>query len=131
MTIEQAMAYQGYSKLPTHWLLNKGETIEEKVIKYAVDSYNWYIDSYHRHVAWVTDKLHQEMKKNNDTVNGVVIEFEDIKDYVGRKDSYGPKFNAWTPNNVYVVGMYDGHEWIVTIPRNPTKKGLNEPIGGG
>jgi hypothetical protein len=38
---------------------------------------------------------------------------------------------AWTKNFVIVPGYYDGSEWYVKVPRNPTREIRPERIGGG
>ena len=42
----------------------------------------------------------------------------------------GPCFTAWTSKRVYFPGCYDGNEWIVNVPRNPSKE-FTHHIGGG
>ena len=47
----------------------------------------------------------------------------------GYGGSNGPRFTAWTKDKVYFPGVYDGSEWIESVPRNP----INEPkthVGG-
>lgn len=42
----------------------------------------------------------------------------------------GKPFIAWSENFVYLIGTYDGMEWIECVPRNPVICDV-ERIGGG
>lgn len=50
---------------------------------------------------------------------------EDVKELIdyefdsGYGGENGPSFTAWTTNRVYFPVMYDGSEWISSVPRNP------------
>lgn len=39
-------------------------------------------------------------------------------------------FTAWSDKYVFVIGTYDGGDWIETVPRNITNDVI-APIGGG
>lgn len=48
-----------------------------------------------------------------------VREFIDYEFNSGYGSSNGPAFTLWTECNVYFPGVYDGAEWIDSVPRNP------------
>ena len=56
------------------------------------------------------------------------LDFEFDADYGGEA---GYPLYIWSKNWIIVKGTYDGSEWYVKIPRNPTDKILPESIGGG
>lgn len=131
MTIEEAMEYEGYTEIPLRWTnIPPEETMEERIIGHAVANYNYFIDRYEREKQRTLKELEKACKKGDD-VNSMAIIFEKEEDYVKRKGSYGPKFNAWSGKYVYVRGIYDGSTWVVAINRGPTSFELTETIGGG
>lgn len=43
--------------------------------------------------------------------------------------SEGKPFTAWTKNYVYFPAVYDGSEWVESVPRNPCDV-VKEHVGG-
>lgn len=131
MTLEEALSYEGYKELPPRYSnIPEDVTMEQAIIDRAIQNYNFYIYLYKREKERTLEELGKTAEKTGDSINQMVITFETEESYVKRKGSYGPKFNAWSPGHVYVRGTYDGHTWVVGVPRNPSNK-LTEVIGGG
>lgn len=40
-----------------------------------------------------------------------------------------PPFTLWTKNRVYFPAVYDGDEWVHSVPRHPNNE-ATEPVGG-
>ena len=55
------------------------------------------------------------------------LDFEFDAGYGGEE---GYPLYIWSKNWIIIKGTYDGSEWYVKIPRNPTDKILPESIGG-
>jgi len=55
-----------------------------------------------------------------------ILDFEFNAGY-GSEEGYS--LYVWSKNWIIVKGTYDGSEWYVKIPRNPTDKILPESIG--
>ena len=55
----------------------------------------------------------------------------DFEFNAGYGSEEGYSLYIWSKNWIIVKGTYDGSEWYVKIPRNPTDKILPESIGGG
>jgi hypothetical protein len=51
-------------------------------------------------------------------------EFSD--DYGGKE---GDPFTVWTRERVYFPGIYDGAEWVASVPRNPCDEATDH-VGG-
>jgi len=47
----------------------------------------------------------------------------------GYGGSEGPHFTAWSEKRVYFPGVYDGAEWIDSVPRHPCDEATKH-IGG-
>jgi len=47
----------------------------------------------------------------------------------GYGGSEGKPFTAWTENFIYFPAVYDGSEWVESVPRNPCDKATYH-IGG-
>ena len=54
----------------------------------------------------------------------------DFEFNAGYGSEEGYSLYVWSKNWIIVKGTYDGSEWYVKIPRNPTDKILPESIGG-
>ena len=54
------------------------------------------------------------------------VEFDD-----GVGLSEGRPFFAWSANRVYFPVVYDGSEWVGSVPRNPDPDSLEEPTHFG
>lgn len=53
----------------------------------------------------------------------------DVVFHCGYGHSEGPRFTAWTVNRVYFPVVYDGSEWVASVPRNPCDE-VTEHVGG-
>lgn len=68
---------------------------------------------------------------------GELVEFDenaawlDIQFEAGFGDGECPALNAWSPNWVYFVGLYDGAQDLVNIPRHPVGDIAAAMPGGG
>ena len=71
-------------------------------------------------------------------IKGVLYENEMLDEGIKRLDrefdgeygnSEGESFWAWTKNKIFFYGVYDGSEWVDSLPRNPSI-GIPEHIGG-
>ena len=65
-----------------------------------------------------------EMKQYGETFSDVVsitLTDEDLNErfYDGFGSSNGKPFTAWTKDRVYFPVVYDGAEWVGSVPRNP------------
>jgi hypothetical protein len=47
----------------------------------------------------------------------------------GYGGSEGRPFTLWTTNRVYFPGVYDGAEWVASVPRNPNGEATRH-VGG-
>ena len=83
--------------------------------------------------AW-RKEITSQMIENNETWDSVEactlsqedldIEFDD-----GFGSSMGKPFTVWTKNFVYFPAVYDGAEWVDSVPRNPCSVAKNH-VGG-
>lgn len=67
--------------------------------------------------------LIEKCKENNDDFNKLIISIEcgglDAEFDCGYGGSEGSPFTAWSDNFVYFPVVYDGAEWVGSVPRNP------------
>ena len=73
-----------------------------------------------------------EMSRYDETMDDVVgkTKFDgDRKFYDGYGSSEGEPFTLWTKDRVYFPGVYDGAEWVSSVPRNPCDEATSH-IGG-
>ena len=66
-----------------------------------------------------------EGKRIKDALKKLDFEFN-----AGYGSEEGYSLYVWSKNWIILKGTYDGSEWYVKIPRNPTNKILPESIGG-
>jgi hypothetical protein len=52
------------------------------------------------------------------------VEFDD-----GYGTSHGPEFTAWSQTRVLFPVVYDGAEWVESVPRNPSDE-VTTHVGG-
>lgn len=52
-----------------------------------------------------------------------------VKFYDGYGGAEGKPFTLWTKNRVYFPAVYDGSEWVASVPRNPCEE-ATQHIGG-
>jgi hypothetical protein len=71
---------------------------------------------------WMED-LTKEAEKHGDTLDGMrctLTEAELLERFdCGYGLSSGKPFTAWTDKRVYFPVVYDGAEWVGSVPRNP------------
>ena len=75
-----------------------------------------------------------EMKDRGETFGDTVsctlseAELDEVFDD-GYGGSEGKHFTLWTANRVYFPVVYDGAEWVGSVPRNPNDE-KSEHVGG-
>lgn len=76
--------------------------------------------------------LDYQLAKHNETLLSIVpdesvldVEFDD-----GYGGTEGPAFTAWSQTRVYFPVVYDGAEWLESVPRDPCDE-VTHHIGGG
>ena len=79
-------------------------------------------------------EITSQMNENNETWDSVEActlsqEELDIEFCDGFGSSNGKPFTVWTKNFVYFPGVYDGMEWVDSVPRNPCSVAKNH-VGG-
>jgi len=77
--------------------------------------------------------IYEEMKNQNESWADVVshTEFDlDRKFYGGYGISEGEPFTLWTKKRVYFPVVYDGMEWVSSVPRSPRSKEVTRHVGG-
>lgn len=73
--------------------------------------------------TWRTE-IDAEMVKHGETLNAMIavapadLDF-DKEFYAGFGGAEGKPFTLWTANRVYFPVVYDGAEWVGSVPRNP------------
>ena len=82
---------------------------------------------------WI-ELISSEMKENNERLTDIVfctLSSEEMAEKFndGYGCSEGKPFTCWTTNNVYFPVVYDGAEWVGSVPRNPCNKATNH-LGG-
>lgn len=69
------------------------------------------------------DAIAEEVKHNDDNLDDLVCTLTDDeldeKFDGGFGGSEGKPFTAWTKDFVYFPVVYDGAEWVGSVPRNP------------
>lgn len=75
-----------------------------------------------------------EMQSQNETWDNVVActlsnEELDVDFYDGYGSAEGQPFTLWTNSRVYFPVVYDGAEWVGSVPRHPCAE-ATEHIGG-
>lgn len=74
------------------------------------------------------------LKENGETWDDVIActlspKQRDIEFDNGYGTSCGKAFTAWTKYHVYFPAVYDGSEWVESVPRNPCDV-AKEHVGG-
>ena len=54
----------------------------------------------------------------------------DVRFYRGYGGREGEPFTAWTEARVYFPAVYDGAEWVESVPRDPCDE-VTDHVGGG
>ena len=86
-------------------------------------------------VNW-RDKLERELESNGETLADVVSAVPPLDHPEWRREfndgyggSEGCSFAVWTGGFVYFPAVYDGSEWVESVPRNPNGFAIDH-IGG-
>tara|TARA_R110000868_G_scaffold302443_2_gene562967 strand:- start:237 stop:500 length:264 start_codon:yes stop_codon:yes gene_type:complete len=84
-------------------------------------------------VNWA-ELISKEMKENNDALIDIVFCTLTNEEMVekfndGYGGSEGKPFTCWTTNHVYFPVVYDGAEWVGSVPRNPRNRATSH-FGG-
>lgn len=83
--------------------------------------------------AWrkaIQHALHEHGETFQDIIHTTLSDAEwDIEFYDGYGGAEGESFTAWTANRVYFPVVYDGAEWVASVPRNPCGE-ATEHVGG-
>lgn len=72
--------------------------------------------------------LNAKLRENNEIFDDIVHQISNHENWLDVEfdDDYGlphgPSFTVWTVNRVYFPCVYDGLEFIESVPRNPTNK---------
>ena len=66
---------------------------------------------------------------SNDGILTISLDWLDIEFYDGYGTSEGLPFVLWTEKYVYFPCVYDGSEWVESVPRSPTATKV-EHFGG-
>ena len=90
-------------------LIDNGETLDDIVAwKFAQGHDKWTYTN--GSIVWASDVSFPSEE--------FLVEFDD--DY---GSSQGIPFYVWTKEFVYFPGVYDGSEWVDSVPRNPREDG--------
>ena len=76
-------------------------------------------------VLWPVDRWSGEPVEGATRQGTLDVAFD-----AGYGSSHGPQFTAWTADRVYFPVVYDGAEWVGSVPRNPCGQ-ATEHVGGG
>lgn len=80
------------------------------------------------------EELEYVFKRNGETLDHTYKMYPEDLDLDKRFDagfggSEGQPFTIWTNNYVYFPAVYDGSEWVESVPRHPCKF-AKEHVGG-
>lgn len=73
-------------------------------------------------------KLIEQLKENNETFDDIIHQVSNNENWLDEEfnDDYGlphgSLFTVWTMNRVYFPCVYDGYEYVDSVPRNPVDK---------
>ena len=94
-----------------------------------------------KQTSW-SRQLMDKLEANNDTLVKICIKFNNVYTFIpwdhyefchkfdnGFGAPEGQPFTAWGKRYVYFPAVYDGSEWIESVPRNPELTVTNH-IGG-
>ena len=80
------------------------------------------------------EEITEEMEKRGETwgdVEACTLDDKglDVSFYPGYGGSKGKWFTLWTRARVYFPAVYDGSEWVESVPRNPCDEAKRH-VGG-
>ena len=79
----------------------------------------------------ITRALEDEGESWSDVVATTLSEAALDKQFdSGYGTSRGARFTLWTARRVYFPAVYDGAEWVASVPRNPSVLGDPRHVGG-
>lgn len=94
-----------------------------KLIKNRMDEIGDSFDNLVEHVYSLGNipdfEYYKEVKARYIKKKGSWLDVEFDDDFGGSK---GCDFTLWTKNNVYFPVVYDGSEWVGSVPRNPSNR---------
>jgi len=77
-------------------------------------------------------ELTDAMEAHKESWGDVISQTEfnpDRKFYAGYGSAEGEAFTLWTNKRVYFPVVYDGSEWVESVPRNPCNE-ITDHFGG-
>lgn len=83
--------------------------------------------------TWRKQILHEmeERRESWGTVESCTLSDEelDVEFDAGYGGANGKPFTLWTDDRVYFPAVYDGAEWVASVPRNPNEEATAH-VGG-
>ncbi len=81
-------------------------------------------------VTW-KELINDELKNQDDKLIACTLSEEELNTefYDGYGSSEGKHFTAWSETRVYFPVVYDGAEWVGSVPRNPCEERTGH-VGG-